>query len=402
MKERCIIVGASIAGLNVAATLIKQEYPGDIILIDRKETMPYNPYPLSKDWMQSSEQTPIYLKEDSFYEQIDLRLKTNVESFDPITKTIQLNNKEVLEYDKLIIATGSRLRTLWAPHEDAEGIFYLRSFKDALAIKNYAKDVQDIVLIGGGFISLELASSFSQMGKNVTVLNRSEYPLENILGVELSKYFMKMHLSHGVKIRCSEELTTFNVDKFGKVKSINTNLNEELKAQMVIIAIGVIPNLSITHPNLKTFEGAILVNEFNETSLKDVYACGDITNWPYENEHIHIEHWENAYNQGISTAKNIINPHSNAFTVRPYFWTDQYDQTFEYLGFAPTWYKTIVRGSLSTKKFTVAYVDKENIPLAILFANKMDRRKEVTNFLNKKMPIIEEKFTDLNIKLSDL
>lgn len=402
MTKTTVIIGASIAGFNTANTLIKNNYDGKIIMIDKKTVAPYNPYPLSKDWMRDESDEPPYLQESSFYEQLDLRLGINVESFDPNSKTIRLDTKEELEYDTLVIAIGSRLRTLWAPHEDAEGIFYLRTYADALDIKTYAKDIEDVVIVGGGFLSLELAASMSLMGKNVTVLNRSEYPLGNVLGNDVSKYFMKMHLSNSVKIRTTEEVKDFEINKNNQVKAVNTNLDDCIKAQLVVIAVGVTPNLSLTHPDLELYNGAILVNEFNETSIEDVYAAGDIAAWKYLDDIIHIEHWENAFNQGVSTAKNILNKESNPFKTMPYFWTDQYDQTFEYLGHAQSWHKTVVRGSLSDRQFMVAYLDEDNVPLAILFANKMVKRKEVRLLLEKRVPLDESRFIDLDLDLSEI
>lgn len=403
MKETTIIIGASIAGTQVCSTLIKNNYEGKIILFDKNKEKPYNPYPLTKDWMREPGMTPPYLQEDNFYKDhgVDLRLETKVTSFDPIKQTVLTDKQETIHYDKLVIATGSRLKTLWAPHEDADGIFYLRSFESALAIKQYAKDVQDIVLVGGGFISLELASTFSQMGKNVTILNRSEYPLGNVLGDDVSKRIMKMHMSHGVKVRCSETITSFNVNKNNAVKSVITTLDETLPAQMVILGIGVSPNLSLSHPYFVIQDGAIVVDTYNQTSIPNVFACGDIAAWPYHNEIINMEHWENAYYQGISVAKNILNKESNPYTTLPYFWTDQYDQTYEYLGYTKSWHKTVLRGSLADRAFTLAYVDENNIPLGILFANKLDTRKEVKAFLLKQEPLNEEKFQNLDLKLTD-
>lgn len=403
MKETTIIIGASIAGTQVCSTLIKNNYEGNIILFDKNKEKPYNPYPLTKEWMRDSSITPPYLQEADFFENngVDLRLETRVTSFDPVKQTILTDKQESIHYDKLVIATGSRLKTIWAPHEDAGGIFYLRSFEDALTIKHYAEHAQDIILVGGGFISMELAASFSQMGKNVTILNRSEYPLGNVLGEDVSKRMMKMHMSHGVKVRCSETITSFNINKDNAVKSVTTSLDETLPAQMVILGIGVSPNLSLSHPDFVIQDGAIVVDEYNQTSIPHVYACGDIAAWPYHDEIINTQHWENAYYQGISTAKNILNKESKPYTTLPYFWTDQYDQTYEYLGYTKTWHKTIIRGSLSDRAFTLAYVDENNIPLAILFANKLDSRKEVKALLLRQEPLNDDNFQNLNLKLSE-
>ncbi len=402
MKGTIIIVGASITGLHAASALINNKYEGKIILIDRKETPPYNTYPLSKQWMRGDDNTAPFLKSEDFYNKVELRLNTNVNGFDPEQKSVSLSNGEILSYDKLLIATGSKLRRLKMDNVDAQGIFYLRTYKDALAIKHYAKHVDNVVLIGGGFISLELASSLNQMGKKVTVLERAAYPLGSILGQDVSRYFMKMHSDHGVRIITSVETTNLNVDNDNRIKSVSTNLNETIKAEMLIIGVGVVPNPSISHPNLEMLNGTIVVNDYNETSIKDVYAAGDVVSWPYKGKLIHIEHWENAYNQGVSAAKNIINNRSSVFNTIPYFWTDQYDQTFEYLGHASNWYRSVVRGSMDSKNFTVAYLDEHNTIQGILFANKFDKRKDVRIYLESGVVFDEDKFKDVSLKLSEI
>ena len=202
---------------------------------------------------------------------------------------------------------------------------------------------------------------------------------------------MKMHQSHGVKFFLNEETEKFVKDERGKVASVQTKSGKTIETDMVMIAVGVEPNLSFEVDSLETDRG-IIVNEFGETSLANIYAGGDVVMWPYRNKLIHIEHWETAWSQGISIARNILNKQSSKYTVDPYFWTDQYDETFEYLGNARSWDKTLVSGKLDEGKFAVAYLDENNYPLAILFANKFRKRKEIRELLNKNQALDESSF----------
>lgn len=397
MKEKLVIIGASITGIYAMNELIKNKFDGSITIIEKKDVLPYNPYPLSKEWMMDEEDMdPPFLKKEDFYKnhRIDLRLNTKVDFVDWKEKTVRTHDKEIIPYDYLIIATGSKLRKLELPGDDAQGIFYLREFKDAMMIKDWSKKAEDLVIIGTGFIGLEFASTFSQMGKNVSVLVRSGKPLDKILGEEASDYFTKMHQDHGVKFVFDDETKEFIKDQDGNIRSILTKNGKTIKCDMVLIAVGVEPNLSFKIDSLDT-NGAILVNEYGESSLPSIYAGGDIAIWPYKGDMIHIEHWETAWSQGISIAKNILNEKPNEYKTIPYFWTDQYDESFEYLGHAKTWNKIILRGSLKDKKFALAYLDKENYPLAILFANKFEERKDVEGLLKKNQPIKESEFTDI-------
>ncbi len=389
-----VIVGGSIAGYNVAQRLRKDGYEDKITMIDQKNTLPYDRSELSTGWMLDTEETapPLFQKKQFFSDSnITVKLNTTVTELKPEEKTVVTEAGEEIPYDQLVLATGSSLRKLDAPGEDAQGVFYLRDYEDALAIKEWAKDTKELVIVGAGFIGLEMAATFSQLDLNVTVIEYDDHPLGKIIGKEASQYFMKMHKDHGIRFITGEGAKAFKKDNRGNLTAVVTTSGQELKSQMAIIGVGVLPNLSVRHPDLEMDEG-IIVNEYGETSLADVYAVGDVTVWPFEGENIQLAHWEHAYNHGQAIARNIIEPKSHSYTVRPYFWTDQYDQTFERLGHADTWDKIIIRGSLENRKFTLAYVDEKNVPLAILFANNGDKRKDVTKFMDKGQPIDEVKF----------
>lgn len=398
-----VIVGGAIAGYNVAQRLRKEGYTDKITMIDAKNTLPYDRAKLSKTWMSDVEKVepPLFQKQDFFEEnQIDVKLNTTVTTMDPAKKVVHTDDGEEIPYDKLVLATGSSLRKLDAPGQEALGVFYLRDHEDALEIKEWGKEVENVAIVGGGFIGLELASSLTQLGLEVTVIEYADYPLGRIIGEEASEYFMKMHEDHGVKFITGEGGKAFEKDASNKLSKVITTAGTEVTAQMAVVGVGVVPNVSVTHPDLEVDKG-IIVNEYGETSIPDVYAAGDVAIWPYQGQHIHVEHWEHAYNQGQNIAKNIVEPKSHPYRIRPYFWTDHYDQTFERLGHMDSWDRTIVRGSLDDREFTIAYVDEENKPLAILFANKGDKRKEVNQLMDSGVPIDEKRFKDKNNPLNE-
>ncbi len=404
MKDKVVIIGASITGVYAMSELVRSKFDGDITLIDKKDVFPYNTYPLSKEWMRDlDEMDPPLLKEKEYYKKhnIDLKLNTKVDSINWEDKTVTTHLNEIIPYDHLIIATGSKLRKVTIPGDDANGVFYLREFKDAKKIKQWLKDIENVVIIGSGFIGLEFASTFSQLGKKVSVMIRSGKPLEKILGEEVSEYFTKMHQSHGINFMFNEETKEIIKDDKGNVTSILTKSGKNIKCDMVIIAVGVEPNLSFEVDSLDIDHG-IIVNKYGETSLPNIYAGGDVVMWPFKDRLIHIEHWENAWSQGISIAKNILSGKSSEYNAYPYFWTDQYDETFEYLGNARNWDKIFIRGSLDKKQFAVAYVDENNYPLAILFANEFEERENIEGLLNKNEALDEAKFTDLSIAINEI
>jgi 3-phenylpropionate/trans-cinnamate dioxygenase ferredoxin reductase subunit len=170
---------------------------------------------------------------------------------------------------------------------------------------------------------------------------------------------------------------------------------------MVVVGVGAVSNTSIKADHLALGQN-IVVNEYSETAVKDVYAVGDATIWPFQGEEIHVEHWEHAQSHGKNLAANLIQPHSQSYDVLPYFWTDQYDQTFEYLGHTTKWEQTFVRGDLDSGHFTIAYVDEQQVPLAILFANGHEQRDDVTELMSRRQPLDPERFADTNQPLSTL
>lgn len=405
MKDKVVIIGASITGIYAMNELVKNNFNGHITIIDKKDTYPYNTYPLSKEWMlDTDDMEPPLLKAKDYYEKhnINLKLNTKVDYINSQDQTITTHLNETIPYDHLIIATGSKLRELKLPGDDAKGIFYLREFNDAKKIKQWAKDIENVAIIGTGFIGLELAATFTQLGKKVSLLVRSGKPLEKILGEQVSEYFTKMHQSNGVNFIFNEETEEFIKDDKGNITSLLTKSGKSIKADMVLVAVGVEPNLSFEVDSLDIDHGMIIVNKYGESSLENIYAGGDIVKWPYKNGLIHIEHWETAWSQGISIAKNILNEKSNEYKVNPYFWTDQYDETFEYLGHARTWDRIFIRGSLNEKRFALAYLDDNNYPLAILFANKFEERKDIEKLLTRNQPLDEAKFADVNIAIDEI
>lgn len=403
MAHGVVIVGASVAGYNVAKELRAKGYEGKITLISKQTSLPYDLKPLSKDWMLAQDHLlPPVFQDESFYhnQNITLKLATEIVAILPEEHRIQTANKEEIPYDQLVLAIGSTLRILDAPGVDAAGIFYLRDIKDASKIKQWDKKTKDVVIVGAGFIGLEMASTFAQVGLNVTVIEHAEYPLGRIIGTDASHYFTNMHRARDVNILTAEDVTEFEKDADGNVKAAITASGKTIPCQMVIIGIGVIPNTSISHPDLEVQRGFV-VNEYGQTSLPDVYAAGDCTVWPYEGELIHVEHWEHARAHGRYIARNIINPKSEPYAVRPYFWTDEYDQTFEYLGHAMSWEQAVIRGSLDEREFSIAYLDEEQRPLAILFANNAEKRKDVAALMDGKRPIDPIKFQNSTIPIQE-
>ena len=403
MKFDIVVVGGSTAGFYLVKTLRAKGYTGSIGLIDREDTLPYNRYKLSKTWLTGKTLDAPIFKPESFFDENDIKLLLNTEvvAVDEDAKQVITADQQTITYGQLVLAMGAESRHLQLPNDDAEGIFYLRSYHDAVKIKQWSQQVKDVVLIGAGFIGLELASSFRKLGLNVTVVEYNQHPLGRVVGPQASEYFVKMHQEHDVNFVLGQGVTSFTHDEQHRVTGVVTDTGTTISAQMVVVGVGAVPNTSIKAAHLALGQN-IVVNEYSETAVKDVYAVGDATIWPFQGEEIHVEHWEHAQSHGKNLAANLIQPHSQPYDVLPYFWTDQYDQTFEYLGHTTKWEQTFVRGDLDSGRFTIAYVNEQQVPLAILFANGHEQRDDVTELMSRRQPLDPERFADTNQPLSTL
>lgn len=403
MKFDIVVVGGSTAGFYLVKTLRAKGYTGSIGLIDREDTLPYNRYKLSKTWLTGKTLDAPIFKPESFFDENDIKLLLNTEvvAVDEDAKQVITADQQTITYGQLVLAMGAESRHLQLPNDDAEGIFYLRSYHDAVKIKQWSQQVKDVVLIGAGFIGLELASSFRKLGLNVTVVEYNQHPLGRVVGPQASEYFVKMHQEHDVNFVLGQGVTSFTHDEQHRVTGVVTDTGTTIPAQMVVVGVGAVPNTSIKADHLALGQN-IVVNEYSETAVKDIYAVGDATIWPFQGEEIHVEHWEHAQSHGKNLAANLIQPHSQSYDVLPYFWTDQYDQTFEYLGHTTKWEQTFVRGDLDSGHFTIAYVDEQQVPLAILFANGHEQRDDVTELISRRQPLDPERFADTNQPLSTL
>jgi 3-phenylpropionate/trans-cinnamate dioxygenase ferredoxin reductase subunit len=342
------------------------------------------------------------LQDSSFYRDnnIELMLGVEVTSIDPNEKTLGTKHGQQLSWDKLLLATGSDLQELDIPGSQLEGVFYLRRLSQAKAIKKYMENVEKAVIVGAGFIGSELASSLTRLGINVTIVEQASYPMEKVVGREVAEYFLNMHRSHGVEVITEDSVSEFHGDE--SLKEVVTENGRRLPCQMAIIGVGVTPNTRISHPQLRVEDEGYVVDEYGKTSLDDVYAAGDCTYWPYKGEYIHVEHWENAANQGTTVAKNLIQPQSQAFTFQPYFWSDQYDQNFEYLGHATEWSESVLRGSFEKSEFTMFYLDNEHVIKAAFIANQPDNGDAVGKLIEEQKPVDTEALANEKVSLEEV
>ncbi|HSP16531.1 MAG TPA: FAD-dependent oxidoreductase [Thermoanaerobaculia bacterium] len=363
-----VIIGAGAAGIFAAQTLRQEGHSGRIILISRENSLPYDKPNLSKDYLAGhAPEEWIPLQPAEWYEEqrIELRLGADVESIDTGAKSIALRGGEQLSYVKLVLATGASPRRLDIPGANSPHVHYLRTFDDSKGLIEAAKPGAHVVVIGAGFIGLEVAASMRARELDVTVVGPEQRPLEMVLGREVGDFIRSLHESKGVRFRLGR-----------KPASIESNAvvlddGERLPADFVVIGVGVVPSTELAERAGIAVDRGILVDDHLRTNARDVYAAGDVARWPYgkSSERIRIEHWVVAARQGQTVAHNILG-RDERFAAAPFFWSAHYDVVISYVGYARP-EQVEVQGSLENRDATVLY--KQNGRLAAVATIFRDR-----------------------------
>jgi 3-phenylpropionate/trans-cinnamate dioxygenase ferredoxin reductase subunit len=367
MTKTCLIIGASHAAAQTCISLRQGGWEGNITVIGDEEVLPYHRPPLSKDFLSGNKTIDeIVIRPASVYEtaNVEMKLGSHVDTIDRENKTVLTDKGETLGYDKLVLATGARIRRLTVPGEKLDGVFYLRDTRDVLAIKDRVADGKKAVIIGGGYIGLETAASLRKQGVDVTVLEAMSRILQRVTAPELSDFYRRVHTEEGVKIL--EDVIASEISETDSGLSVLTKCGQELDADIVIIGIGVVPNTELAEACGLEIGNGIIVNEFCQTDDPDIYAAGDVT-WHYNpiyDRHIRLESVPNATEQA-KTVANHINGKPLPYNSLPWFWSDQFDLKLQIAGLSNDYDDIIIRGDIDQGRSFAAFYFKGDKLLAV-------------------------------------
>ena len=367
MTKSVIIIGASHAAAQTGVSLRQTGWAGGITIIGDEAVLPYHRPPLSKDFLSGEKSIDnILIRPAESYEaaKIELKLGVRVGSIDRVNKTILTDEGETLPYDKLVLTTGARIRRLSVPGEDLEGVFYLRDTADVLAIKAKAETAKTAVIIGGGYIGLETAASLRKQGLAVTILEAMPRILQRVTAPIMSTFYKRVHTEQGVEVL--ENVMATEILKSGSRLKVLTACEKTLSADMVIIGIGVIPNVELAEMAGLEIGNGIEVNEYCQTSDPDIYAAGDVT-WHYNpiyDEHVRLESVPNATEQGKVVASHITGT-PKPYHSLPWFWSDQFDLKLQIAGLSGGYDDVIIRGDMETGRSFAAYYFKDKRFIAV-------------------------------------
>jgi 3-phenylpropionate/trans-cinnamate dioxygenase ferredoxin reductase subunit len=406
-----VIIGGGLGGAKASEALREQGFTGSITLISNEADAPYERPPLSKGYLvgasafESALVQPLqwYAEHD-----IDLRLSTSASSFDTVAHTVTLSDTTTLPYDKLLLATGAVPRALTVRGADAENVLYLRRHDDADAIRATFGDGHQLVIIGAGWIGLEVAAAAREANTEVAIVEMAELPLLGVLGPEIARVFADLHVSHGVQLHLGAVLEEITLDDRGRANGVRLADGTLVPGDAVVVGVGVLPNIALAEAAGLATDNGVLVDASLRTSDPDVYAVGDIANQahPTLRARVRVEHWATALKQpAVAVAAMLGNEGANRiYAELPYFFSDQYDLGMEYFGYADRAGKqqVLIRGDRVNREFVAFWVDDANRIKAVMNVNVWDVIDAVKPFILDGIVIDPAKLSDPRISYDDL
>jgi 3-phenylpropionate/trans-cinnamate dioxygenase ferredoxin reductase subunit len=330
-----VIIGAGECGARAAFALREKGFGGEITLIGAEPVAPYERPPLSKAGLAAALEPKLIAAAEKYAESgILLATGTTACALDPAARRVTLSDGSAVSYDKLLLATGASARPFPGAPVDSGRIRSLRTHRDAMTLRDALKPGRHIAIIGGGFIGLELAATARMLGADVTVVEGLERVLKRGVPEEVARVVTHRHQAEGVDLRCGVAIASL-ADAGGKAV-IHLANGGMIKADLVLVGIGAMPNVALAEQAGIRIENGIAVDERLRSSAPDIFAAGDCCSFPlaiYGGRRVRLESWRNAQEQGTLAAANMLD-HDEAVSAVPWFWSDQYDMTLQIAGLA--------------------------------------------------------------------
>ena len=371
-----LLIGGGIAAGNCARHLREEGAGGEILVVGRELDPPYDRPPLTKTYVRGEEsREDILFRPENWYaeQRIELLTRTSVTKLDVDSRVATLSDKREIQFEKALLATGSNVRIIHADGARLDGIHYLRTLRNADALREELETAERVAVIGGSYIGTELAASFTKLGKQCDLIMLESVTHERFYGAEVGRFFQDVLEEHGVRVHGSQELERFEGDG-ERVGKVVTKAGLEIECDFVVIGAGVHPEVHLAEQAGIETDSGVLADRFLETSARGIYAAGDIAEYDsvVHDRRIRIEHWDVAFNQGKYAALNMLGKQQE-YDVVPYFWSDLADWTsMEYVGPASDWDEIWWRGTREEGKFTAWYVKDSRLAAALTVGRSDD------------------------------
>ncbi|MCA0023453.1 MULTISPECIES: FAD-dependent oxidoreductase [unclassified Mesorhizobium] len=355
MKNGVVIVGAGHAGVQAAASLREEGYDGPVILVGDENELPYHKPPLSKTFIKDAEAKPQPLRGEAFYtgNAVDYRPGVRIDRIDAGSRRLEISGGGELAFDHLILATGSRPRLLPLPGADLSGVVSLRSLADARLIRDLSARSEDVVILGGGFIGLEIAATLRAAGRTVTVVEAVDRLLGRAVAPIVASHVCQRLEATGVHILTGTTIARLEGEN-GHVTAAITSSGERLPARMVVVGIGAVPNVELAAEAGLTIANGIRVDNQMRSSVPEIVAIGDAASYRhwFTGGDVRLESVQNATDQARLAARTITG-HADAYSAVPWFWSDIGDMKLQMVGLTSGGDSHVVLGDLADNKFSI-------------------------------------------------
>jgi 3-phenylpropionate/trans-cinnamate dioxygenase ferredoxin reductase subunit len=404
-QDPFVIVGGGLAGAKAAETLRDEGFEGPVVLLAEEPEQPYERPPLSKGYLLGSDpREKSRVHEKGWYEahDVELRTATRVAALDPATHRLTLESGESLPYAKLLLATGASPRRLPVPGADLDGVRYLRTLADSdRLLADLAAGGRRVVVVGAGWIGLEVAAAARSHGNAVTVVEPQPAPLYQVLGSELGARFARLHRDHGVDLFTDTTVREFRGEG-GGVTSVVTDAHAGLPADVVVVGVGAIPRTELAAAAGLEVENGIVTDHALRTTAPDVYAAGDVASSfrPLYGRHVRVEHWANALHSGPAAARSMLGQ-DVTFDRVPYFFTDQYDLGMEYSGLAGPGATVVYRGDPESGEYIAFWLEGGRVA-AGMNVNVWDVTDPIQALIRSRLQVPVAALTDVDTPLERL
>lgn len=357
MTDNIVIVGGGQAGAQAAISLRQAGFEGSVVVLGAEPLLPYERPPLSKQFLAGDLNVEnLFMRSAEFYadKSIAIRTSTFVNRIDRDSRRVHLENEEAVPYNKLILATGGRVRKMSCPGAELPGVNYLRTVSDVEGFRGRLTQGLRLVIVGGGYIGLEVAAVAIKRGCQVTVLEMMPLVLNRVVAPAMSEFYAGVHRAAGVDIRTSTSVTAFEGD--GRVERVICG-NEKVEADLVIVGIGILPNVGLASSAELDTDNGIVVDECARTSDPNIFAAGDCTNHPNPilGGRLRLESVPNALAQGKAAALAALGKPAPYAEV-PWFWSDQYDLKLQMTGISKPGDEIVIRGDMTERRFSACYL----------------------------------------------
>ncbi|MGB6086538.1 NAD(P)/FAD-dependent oxidoreductase [Parvibaculum sp.] len=404
MADDILIIGAGQAAAQAVQSLRAEGFAGPIRIFGDEPYAPYQRPPLSKKFLAGEiGYDRVELKGQDFYAQsgVETHWGTRVTEIDRKNKRILTADGREYPYGKLLLATGSRVRELNVPGFDLKGVHYLRNIDDVKAIQDHFREGAKMVVVGGGYIGLEVAAVAAKRGIDVTVLETADRVLARVVDPIVSQFYERVHREAGVKIETGVTVSGF--EGTDRITAVTSGEGKKYPCDFVVVGIGIIPNTALAVEAGLEVENGIVVDEFCRTSDPDICAAGDCTSHPNAvyGRRIRLESVHNAIEQGKTAAATLAGK-EKPYDQVPWFWSDQYDLKLQIVGLSAGYTEAVVRGDPeNSRSFAVFYL-KDGVLVAVDAVNRAPEFMMAKILTQKKEKLDPARIRDESIGVKEI